>query len=609
MLVVIDFETTSELDLKKTGACKYARHPSTKVLCMAYKLVTGAESGSVGLWIPGSPAPDFVKHPELTLIGWNIAFDALIWHHVAGFQPTKLLDVMAMSCYAGYPASLDEAARVLLNDNKQKINFRKCTQEQLFEYCKHDVWLTYQLFGFLKQFWPDTEQRIWEQTQQINLHGIPVDQQELEAAVSAIEYFKTRLNSEIPELTNGAVNSATQVKALTDWISEQLKKPIKSLDKKSITKLLNKSRLPKSVRRVLYIRQQVGLSTNAKYKKALDYSLNDHIYDSHFYYGAYTGRYAGRGVQFQNLKRSKTPKADTFFKLVLQGPKVLEFLYDEPLKVFSDMVRAIIKAPKGKKFSCADFSSIEAVTVPWLCQERQLLADISKGLDQYKLQAASMFHVEYDKVTDEQRQAGKLAVLACGYGGGYRALKGMSENYNLDMPNKQAREYVSLFRKARPLLVRMWERFFETALFALRYPDRFITVSTIPVSFRYDSRHHILNMKLPSGRLLFYHRPRIVSENSLRCMIRNRVLTFTGAKLFQNCVQAVCRDILFQAQLRLEKAGYPIILSVHDEVLCEVPDDPAYTLEEMIKIMCEVPDWAKGLPVNADGWEGKRYRK
>ena len=647
--IAIDFETRSRIDLKKCGLTKYAKDGSTDVICMGWNFLS--MNNPTSIWTPYKTVPPpFLAHKRIKYYAWNAAFELAIWNNVLAkkymYPPldmNHIVDVQAMALYAGLPASLEACGQELLGvgkDLKGKMlinklskpmkngHFRKYPQnsqlfQDMYQYCKRDVGLTIRIYEEIIARFPQmsaVEWAVWRQTNLMNIRGVPIDETELHACCRLIESEKHRENSKTPIITDGEVQSVTQIAKLKQWLkSKGTHAP--SLNKSSIENLLKDDEAKPEIKEVLRIRQRVGLSTNAKYFRACEMVQAGRIHDTHFYYGAHTGRESGRGVQFQNLKRFKVSEFDADFfmtAVVNDDVDMLRMIYGSDLLIeFSHMIRSLIKASPGKKFICADYSSIEAVATPWLAGEQDLLKDIRSGLDQYKRIASRMFSVAYDEVTDIQRQIGKIVILACGYAGGAKALVGMAQNYGLypDVIDQiKAQFYVQLFRKARPKLCLSWRMLGEAAYRAVSNPGKMIFANLggeKDIVFCYKS--DVLQMFLPSGRPLCYHQPRLSVEipwnHSLNVVIRGKEAVFSGANLFQNAVQAICRDLLMHARLNLEKAGYPIIMAVHDECMAEVDDDPRYNLQEFINVMTDKPMWAGDMPVKADGWEGKRYRK
>jgi len=586
---------------------------------------------------------DLKNKPKIA--AWNAAFERYIWKHICVKQygwpeidDDQWVDIQAWAAAANMALSLDECAKYLLDIRKdpagkkliQKLSkpYRgkfieyhedKESYQQMYNYCIQDVKVLMKLAEKLPPL-TRMEEKIWRQTMLMNERGVPIDPIEVNAAVYHIEKAKERLDARTPFITDGEVKSVNQIGKIKNWIRKQTGIMVMSLDKNNIIELLRED-LPIEVKTILKARQLIGLSTNAKFAKAqLMLCPDNRVCDCFQYNGAGTGREAGRGMQLQNLKRAKVSddQADLFFNLLvsLDSESIHAIYGDELLLEMSNMVRSIIKAPKGKKFMCADFSSIEAIATPWLAGEYKLVDAFRKGLDQYKVVASEMFHVPYNKVSSDQRQAGKLVVLACGYAGGYRALLGMAENYGVDLSETDAKIWVKRFRASRPQLTNIWTQFFKAAYLAINQPGTSVPVEpTKKVFFLFKKGN--LRMILPSGRHIYYNDAVLdmgghsypMPKNMILAYFGGRRTNFSGANLFQNAVQAICRDLLMEARLKVEEKGYKPIISVHDEIVVEVPDNDKYKLKDFIAIMTDKPMWAGDLPVKADGWEGRRYKK
>ncbi len=635
----IDFETRSLVDLKKVGAYAYARHPSTEIICMGY--TKDAKKGNaVEIWTPYSKSVPVFSG---IVCAWNAQFDYYIYKYAGvkkyGFTPVDIkywYDLQAVAAYNNYPLSLDKCAKALGLDGKKSsgrtlINmlckpsngetFIEYDEQsaswfhEFYEYCRKDVQLLYDINRKL-QVIPHFEMDTWRHTVKINERGLPMDRHELTCICEHVKAAQEKMDARTGFITGGVIKSVNQVGKLKEYLKKRLKINLKGVDKETITRLLEKSDLSKDVRILLETRKVIGLTSNKKFFKALEMLSNGAVHDTLQYYGAHTGRFSGRGFQLQNLNRKSLDNPEEIIDLLVTfNPDDIRIFYSsgEVLEITSKLVRSVIRAPEGHKFICADFSSIEAIAVPWVTGEWEMLDQFAKGFDLYKSAASVIFGVGYNAVNKELRQAGKLLVLACGYAGGYRALLGMAKNYGVKMDDVRAKELVAQFRYARPKLTNAWKKFEKAAFQAINKPGRWFTVEDIAVPIMMQRVADELWLQLPCGRVLKYRNINITKAQFLNfqmtCDVRDRRQGITGANLFQNTIQALCRDILVEAQHRLEKAGYPIFLSVHDECAAMVPDDPRYNLDEFIEIMTHVPTWANGLPIKADGWEGYRYKK
>jgi DNA polymerase len=460
----------------------------------------------------------------------------------------------------------------------------------------------------------------------MNQRGIPVDPSEVNAVQYQVDRMKDRLNAKLPFLTGGAVVSATQVSRLTKWVANKIGRKVDSLNRLNVDALLSDDTVDGLVKDVLRIRMQVSKSSTAKLTQAQTQVCNDNtLKNSYVYHGAGTGRYAGRGMQPQNMpaRGVKIDDPDAVINdFIHLDTKVLDLHY-HVMETASSLLRSLIKAPPGFKFIVGDFTSIEAIVTPWIAGEAEVLNAIRKGLDLYIQTASRMFNKEYGAVVPGERQAGKVAVLACGFAGGKAALLRMAEAYGMTMSEELAEHYVQLFRKARPLLVAAWHLFNSAAKAALEMRAPVVPVNNIGVSVAFLKKGENLQMRLPSGRRINYPSAFLSYEETPWGEKRMGVSyyhqnpttrvweprTMSGGNFFQNAVQGVARDILTENQLNLEDNGYPIFISTHDECGAMVPDTPVYRKDNFLKIMATQPAWATGLPIEASGWEGKRYRK
>jgi DNA polymerase len=378
------------------------------------------------------------------------------------------------------------------------------------------------------------------------------------------------------------------------------------------------------------------------------------------YSGANTRRWAGRRVQLHNLKRPtiKQTVIDQVLKLLPQGIKAHEIdaLYGPPLDVLSNCIRGFLVAAPGTDLITCDFSSIEARVLAWLARETTTLEIFKTHGRIYEHAAGNIFGTGLDSVNESQRQVGKVAVLALGYQGGVGALQTMARGYGVQLAPVYAhlwkladdsqREWVekaykqnkskyddisreeyiasdltkTFWRQANPNIVSYWADVGECAIRAVEKPMEKIKVKNANIAFLVNGS--FLWCKLPSGGVICYPYPQI-QDVELPWGGKTKGLTYMaedgqskkwmrfktyGGSLVENITQAVARDLLADAMLRLEDKGYPIVAHVHDEVVCELKEREG-SLEEMSQIMCDSPAWANGLPVKAGGWRGKRYRK
>jgi DNA polymerase len=390
------------------------------------------------------------------------------------------------------------------------------------------------------------------------------------------------------------------------------------------------------VKRLLEIRQELSKASTAKYK-ALINGLDgvDHIRSLLMYHGAGTGRWTAKRFQPQNLPSRGLAVDAEGVDGAIAAAKVglLEELYSDVMGVASACIRGMLIASPGHRFISADFSAIEGRVLAWMAGEEHVLQAYVEGKRLYCVAAAGIYKVPYEEINEGRKHdpkykkmdsIGKVIELACGYQGSVGAFKAMAEGYGVEVPEDEAKEAIYAWRESRPLTVALWRGMEQAAIEAVMSPG---TVTTYQmVKFKVIGKY--LLMKLPSGRFLYYFNPNVEEKEMpwkddqgnpcyKDCVSYWAVDSYTkkwskcwgyGGLWTENAVQAVARDLMASAMLRVEAAGYPVVLTVHDELVSEAPVDHG-SVEDYVKIMCDSPAWAAGCPVAAEGWSGPRYRK
>jgi DNA polymerase bacteriophage-type len=657
MSVYIDFETRSKVDITKCGAWVYSDDPSTSILCFAYA-VTNEE-------------PVIVSHETLEkeetfltlsalivsgemFVAHNAFFEQSIWRNIMvkrhGYPDIPIEQwrcTMAKSLAAALPRNLEkvclaldlvekkdmEGSRTMLKLSKPRRPTKNDPDTwhspdkypddfaKLYKYCRQDVIATRSLDRKLPNLSP-FETRVWELDQTINFRGIQVDTAVIRAALSLIEYYEKVWKVKVYEATDGKLDNIRQIKKVIEWIKEQGIQ-IENLQKDTVDTILKQKDLPENVNVVLSARQQLGRTSTKKYQTMLNASGRDgRLRDILTYHSATTGRWGGKLVQLQNLPRGRY-KSDVAAQIVQSNDhNILEMSYEDPMEAISSAIRGAIVSKSGYTLLVADYAAIEARVLFWLANETGGVKAFQEGRDLYVEMASEIYGKPTNQITKEERFLGKTAVLGCGYQMGPVRFRDTCVGYGMDVSEGLARKAVDSYREKFKAVKSLWYDTEKTAIAAIREGRSFRCGRTI-----WAKRGEFLVCKLPSGRAIVYFQPMVsnvegpfgptekLSFRGINSQTRQFEKQDTyGGKLVENMVQATARDIMAWAMLHLEKAGYRIVLSVHDEIVCEVEESPnkifsKYTVNEMIHIMCSLPEWAKGCPIKAEGWKGRRYKK
>lgn len=634
-IVSVDFETKSAVDLRKTGVYKYAADPSTDIWCMAYK---APWSDDVLVWQPGDERDIYLEDWIMAgglLSAWNSQFERTIWNEIMvgryQWPATRIKQwrcTMAQASAMGLPRALGQAAAVLgVEEQKDKTGAAlmlrmarprkvnadgsytwwntKDKVEALVAYCRQDVRTELSVAEVLNEM-PDSERRLYQLDQRINDRGVALDVDLVHRVKALAANASTEIDAEIQRLTKGQVKAATNGMDLVAWLNSH-GIATKSVDKQTVARLLTSDKLHPVIREVLTLRQNGAKSSTAKYDAMLHAVNGDgRMRGLLVYHGAATGRWSGKLVQPQNFPRpqKKQDELDEIIAKLKADGDVSE--HGAGTVLASDLLRSMLVAEDGHRLMFADYSAIEARVLAWVAGQNDLVETFRKGGDVYKEMASAIYNVDVENVTDGQRQVGKMAILGCGYGMGGKRFAEQCATMGIKVDEDEAKRIVSVYREKNDRIALYWRNIEQDFVEMVKEAGR---VGTIPLS-------------LPSGRSLTYHNPRIIQRETPWGAMRDTAQVDTlnsvtrqwvsqiiwGGLLTENVVQATARDLMATAMMALEVKGYNVILSVHDEIISEVPDNFG-SLDEMIDIMTRVPAWAKGCPINAEGKQGKRYRK
>lgn len=645
--------TKTNPGIAAVGAPVYSEHPSTRVLSLAWDVGNGPM-----LWAPPLPPPqdlfDYFAAGGV-IEAWNSAFEYYIWLNVChkrmgwpALPYQQLRCAMAKARAHSLPGKLSKAAEVVGAEQKDKAgealirklciptNSKKppaiTDYDALYRYNIQDNRAESSVSARCPDLSP-FELNVWLLDQSINFRGVHIDRKALSDCREIISQATERYTGELQQITGGFVQTVGELQNITRWLSLQ-GVHTGSLEADAVDALLAQEWVPGTPRRVLEIRAMLG-AASVKKLDAINRMLcsDGRLRDLFVYCGAdRTGRFAGRGPQPQNMPGGLPADEveEALARIASRSLGIVEERYGDAVAVVSGCLRALFTAAPGHDLICSDFSAIEAVVLAELAGEAWRQEVFRTHGKIYETSASLLtgnsleYYAEYKAANDKHhpdRKKGKVAELASGYGGGLGAWKAFGAGEF--MTDDEIRAAVSAWRAASPSVVAFWWGLQEAAVLAVTNPGYCYSYRSIS----YGVQDDILYCLLPSGRRLTYHKPRVSTKtlpwgkealcityegwnsNYLNGPVGWMRLETYGPKLTENVVQAVARDILVNSMLKLDRADYPIVLHVHDEIVAEVPHGWG-SVEEFEQIMSQMPEWAAGWPVRAaGGWRGLRYRK
>lgn len=660
---LIDIETYCEADIKKCGLYRYTSDPSFEILLIAWATDEGSGFGETKLvdLASGEPFPqellDDFKDSNVTLIAHNAAFERVsfsryLQQHYPGqylkpgtfLSPDKWICTMVMAASLTLPMALKDVGEVLRTteqkdeEGKQLIklfsmpcrptkknggrtrNLPHHLPEEWAKfkyYCIQDVNTEVDIYKRLKRFpMPDREWHHYRVNERINDRGVKIDTELVQQAITCDLLLSDAMSKKAYELTG--LENPNSVSQLKTWLDER-GISMDTLGKKNVTEMigeLDKNGIDEEAMDMLKLRLQMAKSSVKKYQAAERCVCPDGRARGLFqFYGASrTGRYAGRNIQLQNLPQNHISTLDQARELVKMGCfDMLESIYGNTPDVLSQLIRTMLIPKDGCEFIVADFSAIEARVLAWEAGEQWVLDAFQNGEDLYCATASQMFHVPVVKhgINGDLRQKGKIATLACGYGGSSGALISMGA-LQMGLHEEELPEIIDSWREANPKIVQYWWDVEKAVMKTFKTGER---QDIGRISFVFYSG--TLWMVLPSGRKLAYLKPREQPNRFGRMSLTYegvgqnhkwaRQETYSG-RLVENATQAIARDILAEAMARIEAKGLDIVAHVHDEVIIEAPKDK-YTVDEICQLMAANPDWCDGLPLAAAGYKGNYYFK
>jgi DNA polymerase len=665
----IDLETYSTVSIGAAGSYRYILDPSFEILLFAYSLdgmpveVIDVASGQViPLWLKNAlKNPLYIKHAYNAAFEWFALSKYLGW-----LPPDQWRDTMLHALYCGYPASLDAAGRAMgLPEDKKKLTTGKAliryfcvpckpsnangnrtrnlprhdpAKWALFkEYNGQDVVTEMEIDHRLSAFpVPAFVQKQWETDLMMNARGVAADMEMVSGALVIGATVKSQLMAEARQLSG--LDNPNSIKQLARWLTEATDSDaeITSVTKETVATMLKQPQ-PANVQRMLEIRQELGKTSTKKYD-ALETCIADdgRVRGLLQFYGANrTGRWAGRLVQVQNLPRTYTHPLPPARQLVKdRNIDGLRLMYGSINDTLSQLIRTAFVATPGNVLIDADFSAIEARVISWLAGQEWRLEVFRTHGKIYEASASQMFHVPIEKIKKGNpeyalRQRGKVAELALGYQGGVSAMRRMDTGHNLDdLSDDEVKGIVDRWRETNSMIRDLWNIVDSAAVTVITNggaqtirSETTDAVITLACELDVITGTRYMTILLPSGRKLYYPSPEIGVNRwgnpSVSYMGQNqttkrweRVETY-GGKLVENIVQAIARDCLAIAIENLEAQGLHVVFHIHDEVVIDTPAwaDNDTMLDTVTKIMTKPIPWAQALPLNADGWVDKFFKK
>lgn len=667
--VWIDFETKSWADLKTVGAWEYSLDKSTEVIVLCWRIRHGdAPSELVQYWTPKSRpinCPGDLRaaiEKGYEIEAHNYSFEVAIWQNVmvSGFgwpavKASQWRDTMAVACYYALPAKLDALLRALHMPPKNPEGARLISKysklylktaspmipaedmSKWIQYCKEDVLREEQVSDYLGDL-PDRELPIFHLDHEINMRGLALDTRGIEAATRVAEQRAVELTEAFRAIT---CLNPTQGAKIIEWAH------LHGVELENMQAAYLEDRLEESeddpipagiVRDALRIRLKHSKASTKKLASMAAQSSSDGIARwQQRYHGAQTGRQTGAGIQVLNLKKGwEDVDPEQLVRDIMHGdPAWLDAVYGDAMDAVSRASRHWITASEGCQIYAGDFVSIEAVILACLAGEQWKIDAFREGVKIYEAMADKIHGLPPGTVTKAthptERQDGKTGELAFGYQGALNAwLKFDDSGRHTD---ERIIEICRAWRKEHPATVKWWERLEWAAVSAVKEPT--LSFGAGLISFQIVDEW--LSMILPNGKRIWYREPELkmkmpawhrpATKEDCRagaCSCRPqpsvvykaqkegqwREVSTYGGKLAENACQAVSREYLIPSMMAVREAGYPIVLSVYDEVVCDVPNGRG-SKEEFEHLLANAPgrDWAAGWPIKVDGWVGRRYKK
>jgi DNA polymerase len=664
----MDFESFSRVNLKTDGGKKYAESDTTMPICLGFAL----DDEPVQVWTPNMTMPQRVLDAVsegILVYAHNALFDYRIWNTILSrdfnwplLKLDQMVDTMGLVASYSLPLSLSEAGEAMgIEQKKHKYGTalikKLCSPnkkdeqpmpfmpeyaedfKKFYEYCRQDVAAMRELIESLpRDIMIPNESRIWRLTVRMNEVGLPVATNEAIAIRDYLLEHVTEAMKEVPILSGGMFNTINQIAKMKDWCGIQ-GYPIENTQAATITECLADSDCPDKVKKMLKLRQDLGGTATAKFKKLIPLAKpgilgSDWVHDNLVYHGAGPGRWTGRGFQMHNLPRASVKNPEEMIQAFIDG----EYIID-PVSVGKALVRPIIKAPEHYMLMVSDYSSIENRILAWLADDLVTLEDFRIGVNQYVTMAAARYGLPYaeiqagyeadDKIYCGMRQMGKVIILGCGFGmGADTFVETAKAQFNMVVTEHEAKEAIRAYREKYYLIKKLWN---ELKLAATRAVITGQKQSYGRITFGTATVKGVrwLAMLLPSGKCIYYKNPQIEQKYVPKYERMGKVPTITHegrnpytrkwsrmalipGRITENAVQGTAREAMGCGMLNVQDRTPEVIQigTVHDESLSLIHEDIANekTMEQFNTNLCDIP-WADGCPLKAKGYISKRYRK
>ena len=650
-MIWLDFETRSRCDLIRRGGYNYAQDPSTEVLCMAYAF----DDGEVSVWLPGQPFPDLGGH---RIMAHNAAFERLIFWYVLcpelglAEPPIEQFYCTASQARANcLPGSLEDVGRALSSKMRKDhrggqlirllsipradgtFNNDPILMQEMVDYCVQDVRTMREISKAMRQL-SDDELLDYHTNEKINDRGVLCDIALAHAAMSYAQVELVEIEQIVKEVTQGEITSVRSPK-MRQWVQDRVgpaalklmtvykdDEPKISIDKTVRANLLalaeeNPDEVPANVSEVIQCADDLWASSVAKFSRLASLAdADDARVRGAFVFagGAATGRASSYGAQVHNFTRKCAADPETVRHAMVRGHQIVPKYGKRVTDVLKGMLRpALIPAP-GNMFIVSDWSAIEGRVNPWLsnCPAGEAKLDVFRsGLDPYKVNASVTYQCEYDAVTDEQRQVGKVQELALGFLGGAGSFETFGRVYGIRLTESEINRAIKSWRRANPWAIKHGQDLEEAYTRAMRNKGHEFKAGR--VTYLFDGQH--LWYCLPSGRVLCYPFAKLETDglSYLKAAWKPAAdaKEWPRARLWrglacENVTQATANDLLRHALRQLPDC----VLHIHDEIVIECPiADADASAQRLLRVMTTPPAWAQGFPLAASIKQMSRYGK